>query len=90
MPGSVTYTVERTQGGAVHAIASGLTLPNFTDAPTENGTVEYSVKAVNSNGTQRTIFCRLSNYYPSPGRADGDASLALHWPEQCPLNSCGQ
>jgi len=51
VPGSVTYTVERTQGGAVHAIASGLTLPNFTDAPTENGTVEYSVKAVNSNGT---------------------------------------
>jgi hypothetical protein len=47
---AATYTVERTQGGAAHVVASGLTRPEFTEPAAEQGTVEYVVRSVNENG----------------------------------------
>ena len=47
---ATTYTVERTQGGAAHIVASGLTRPEFTDPATDQGTTEYVVMSVNANG----------------------------------------
>jgi hypothetical protein len=47
---AITYTVERTQGGAAHIVASGLTRPEFTDPATDQGTTEYVVMSVNANG----------------------------------------
>ncbi|HEY0786282.1 MAG TPA: hypothetical protein VGD62_10455 [Acidobacteriaceae bacterium] len=48
--GAVSYTVESTQGGAAHTIASGLTRPTFTEPAFETGSVDYTVMAVNANG----------------------------------------
>jgi hypothetical protein len=48
VPDAITYTVERTQGGAI--IASGLTRPEFIDPATDQGTTEYAVMSVNANG----------------------------------------
>jgi hypothetical protein len=48
--GARTYTVESTQGGVAHVVASGLTRPEFTEPAAEKGTIEYRVKAVSSSG----------------------------------------
>jgi hypothetical protein len=45
-----TYTVESSQGGVMHVIASGLTLPEFTEPATELGTRDYAVRSANANG----------------------------------------
>lgn len=50
VPGARTYTLESTQGGTLHIVASGLTLPSFTDPAADKGTTEYTVVAVNANG----------------------------------------
>lgn len=50
VPGARTYTLESTQGGNLHIVASGLTLPNFTDPAADKGTTEYTVMAVDANG----------------------------------------
>jgi hypothetical protein len=50
VPEATTYTVESTQGGVAHRVASGLTRPEFTDPAADTGTVQYVVKAVNANG----------------------------------------
>ncbi len=50
VPGSRTYAVESTQGGAPHIVASGLTSPEFKDSATDTGTVEYTVVASSANG----------------------------------------
>ncbi len=47
---ATTYTVERVQEGAEHRVASGLTLPVFTEPAADTGTVKYVVVAVNANG----------------------------------------
>jgi hypothetical protein len=47
---AITYTVERTQGGAAHIVASGLTRPEFADPATDQGKAEYVVMSVNANG----------------------------------------
>jgi hypothetical protein len=48
--GATTYTVESTQGGTRHIVASGLTQPSYTDPVLVNGTAEYTVMAVDTNG----------------------------------------
>ena len=50
VPAATTYTVESTQGGTAHKVASGLTHPEFTEPVAETGTVQYVVIAVNTNG----------------------------------------
>jgi hypothetical protein len=45
-----TYTVESTQGGVAHIVASGLTRPEFTEAAADEGRTEYTVTSVNANG----------------------------------------
>lgn len=45
-----TYTVEGSQGGVAHVIASGLTRPEFTEPAAELGTRNYTVRSVNANG----------------------------------------
>jgi len=50
VPEAATYTVESTQQGAAHRVASGLTRPEFTEPAADTGTVEYVVVAVNANG----------------------------------------
>ncbi|NYF79907.1 hypothetical protein [Granulicella arctica] len=50
VPDAQTYTVESTQGGSSHIVASGLTLPNFTEPAADKGTTEYTVMAVSING----------------------------------------
>jgi hypothetical protein len=45
-----TYTIESTQTGRPRIIASGLTLPTFTEPAADKGTTAYTVMAVNSNG----------------------------------------
>jgi hypothetical protein len=50
VPQAATYTLERRQGGTIHIVASGLTLPSFTDSAADLGTAEYTVMAVNANG----------------------------------------
>jgi len=50
VPAATTYSVESTQGGATHRVASGLTRPEFTESAAETGTVQYVVIAVNANG----------------------------------------
>jgi hypothetical protein len=50
VPDARTYTVERRQGGDTHIVASGLTLPNFTEPAADKGTTEYTVMAINNNG----------------------------------------
>ena len=50
VPAATTYTVESTQGGTTHKVASGLTRPEFTEPAAETGTVQYVVIAVNANG----------------------------------------
>jgi hypothetical protein len=53
VPDATTYTVESTQGGAQHIIASGLTMPNFTDPVVDKGITAYSVMAVSTNGQSK-------------------------------------
>ena len=48
--GATSYTVESTAGTRRHVVASGLTLPTFTEAAADKGTVEYTVLAVSANG----------------------------------------
>lgn len=48
--GATTYTVESTQGGTRHIVASGLTQPTYADPVVVNGTAEYTVMAVDTNG----------------------------------------
>ena len=48
--GATTYTVESTQGGTRHIVASGLTRPSYADPVVVNGTAEYTVMAVDTNG----------------------------------------
>jgi hypothetical protein len=50
VPEATTYTVESTQGGVAHRVASGLTRPEFTEPAADTGVVQYVVKAVNANG----------------------------------------
>jgi hypothetical protein len=50
VPDARTYTVESTQGGKRHVIASGLTLPSFSEPAADRGVTEYTVMAVNANG----------------------------------------
>jgi hypothetical protein len=50
VPEATTYTVEITQGGVAHRVASGLTRTEFTEPATDTGIVQYVVKAVNANG----------------------------------------
>jgi hypothetical protein len=50
VPDARTYTVERTQEGSMHIVASGLTLSKFTDPVLDKGTIEYTVVAANANG----------------------------------------
>ncbi len=50
VPGVATYTVESTQGGARHVVASGLTSPTYKEPATDKGAVTYDVLAVNENG----------------------------------------
>ncbi len=50
VPGAGTYTLESTQGGTLHIVASGLTLPSFTDPAADKGTTAYTVVAVDANG----------------------------------------
>jgi len=50
VPGAETYIVESNQGSALHKIGSGLTRSSFDDPVTIEGTIEYTVIAVNSNG----------------------------------------
>lgn len=50
VPAATTYTVESSQGGTAHLVASGLTRPEFTDPAIDTGTVRYVVIAVNANG----------------------------------------
>ncbi len=50
VPDARTYTVESTQGGSAHIVASGLTLPSFSEPAADKGVTEYTVMAVNSNG----------------------------------------
>lgn len=47
---ATTYSVESTQGGVAHIVASGLTRPEFTEPATDQGATEYVVMSVNSNG----------------------------------------
>ena len=47
---ATTYTVESTQGGVAHIIASGLTRPEFTESAAKEGTTTYVVMSVNANG----------------------------------------
>jgi len=47
---ATTYSVESTQGGIAHIVASGLTRPEFTEPATDQGATEYVVMSVNSNG----------------------------------------
>jgi len=48
--GAATYTLEATQAGATHIVASGLTQPGFTEPAAEKGTTQYVVMAENPNG----------------------------------------
>jgi len=50
VPEATTYTVESTQGGVAHKVASGLTRLEFTEPATHTEIVQYVVKAVNANG----------------------------------------
>jgi outer membrane protein assembly factor BamB len=47
---AATYTLESTQGGITHIVASGLTRPSFTEAGADKGITEYVVMSVNANG----------------------------------------
>jgi len=50
VPEAETYTVESTQGGQWHIVASGLTQPGFNESAADKGTTKYTVMAVNANG----------------------------------------
>lgn len=50
VPNAATYTVESTQGGVAHTVASGLTRPEFTEAAADEEMTEYTVTSVNANG----------------------------------------
>jgi hypothetical protein len=50
VPRATTYTLESTQGGATHVVASGLTRMEFTEPAPEEGTAQYVVRSVNANG----------------------------------------
>jgi hypothetical protein len=50
VPAARTYTLESSRGGIRKLVATGLTLPNFTDSVTDEGKTEYTVMAVNANG----------------------------------------
>jgi hypothetical protein len=50
VPQATTYTLESTQGGATHVVASGLTRMEFTEPAPEEGTAQYVVRSVNANG----------------------------------------
>jgi hypothetical protein len=51
--GARTYTLESSHGGVRQVVATGLTLPNFTDAVADKGKTEYTVMAVNANGQSK-------------------------------------
>ena len=48
--GATTYTVEKNLGSFSQIVGSGLTRPKFSDPVTSQGSLEYSVTAVNSKG----------------------------------------
>jgi hypothetical protein len=50
VPAARTYTLESTHGSSRQVVATGLTLPKFTDAVTDKGITEYTVTSVNANG----------------------------------------
>jgi hypothetical protein len=47
---ATTYTLESTQGGITHIVASGLTRPQFSEPASDAGVTEYTVMAVDANG----------------------------------------
>ena len=67
-PGATTYTVESTQGGAAHRVASGLTRPEYTEPAAATGTVEYVVMAVNANGQSTRSAAASTAIYGAPTR----------------------
>ena len=48
---ATTYTVERSDAGVAHVVASGLTRPAFSEPAFKQGTAEYVVMSVNANGS---------------------------------------
>jgi hypothetical protein len=68
VPDATTYSVETTQGGVAHIVASGLTRPEFTEPAADQGMTEYTVISINTNGrSSRSAIAKVAiEHVPLP------------------------